>query len=298
MQPRRHEGTKKNRSRVLLTSCLCAFVVSCGLWSASVHTQQQLGASRTVLGTVVDNRNRPIVEFNPDDFVIREMGQPREILSVRAADYPLAVVIDNGRASAADVDAMQRAAARFVGRVGLRPVSVAAAEPPRMLATFDDDRRAVLSKVEGLTVGQSGGNLFQAVAEAARAIQDTGTPFATIVTMTAGTESAVPDDLLTPILGSRAAIHAIVNQRLPPSSDGSVRALGTLRALTEQTRGQFTPIYAAASYQVALDHLADRLATEVMVEYLVPPNSTTGNDVQLGVRIPGARVNGLGVSAQ
>jgi hypothetical protein len=251
-----------------------------------------------VLGTVVDNRNRPIVELNPDDFVIRETGQPREILSVRAADYPLAVVIDNGRASAADVDAMQRAAARFVGRVGLRPVAVAVAEPPRVLATFDDDRRQLLSKVEAVTVGQSGGNLFQAVAEAARAIQETGTPFATIVTMTAGTESAVPDDLLTPVLASRAAIHAIVNRRIQSGSIGAARAQDTLRALAEQTRGQFTPIYAAASYQVALDHLADRLAAEVMVEYLVPANSTTGNDVQLGVRIPGARVNGLGVSAQ
>ena len=32
-----------------------------------------------------------------------------------------------------------------------------------------------------------------------------------------------------------------------------------------------------------------------MVEYVVPVGSTSGNDVQLGVRIPGARVIGLGV---
>src|SRR5205809_546864 len=44
---------------------------------------QQLGASRTVLGTITDSRNRPIVEFGPDDFVVREAGQAREVLSVR-----------------------------------------------------------------------------------------------------------------------------------------------------------------------------------------------------------------------
>jgi hypothetical protein len=68
-----------------------------------------------------------------------------------------------------------------------------------------------------------------------------------------------------------------------------------LHALADQTRGQFTTIYSSASYQIALDRLADRLAPQLMVEYVVPIGSSSGNDVQLGVRIPGARVNGLGV---
>ena len=264
------------------------------------HTraQQQLGASRTVLGTVVDNRNRPIVEFNPDDFVVREAGQTREILSVRVADYPIAIVLDNGRTSAADLEGMRRAAARFAGRVGHRPVAIAIADPPRMAATFDDERAQVLVKTEAVTAGQSDGNLFQAIVEAARAIQETGTPFATCVVMSGGTGSAIPDELLTPILASRAGIHVVVNRtRFGASGAPAERPYETLRALVDQTRGQFIPIYASASYQVALDHLADRLATEVMVEYLVPPGSSSGNDVQLGVRIPGAKVNGLGVSS-
>jgi hypothetical protein len=269
------------------------------LFVAAVHASpQQLGSSRTVLGTVTDSRNRPIVEFNPDDFVIREAGQPREILSVRVADYPIAVVLDNGRESGADLDAMRRAAARFVGKVGRRPIAVAAADPPEIVATFDDDRASVLTRIDAVPAGRTGGSLFQAVTEAARAVQETGTPFSTIVVMTGGTESAVPDELLPALLGSKAAFHAVVNQRAFQASRGAGQALGALRALADQTRGQFTPIYAAVSYQVALDHLADRLAPEVMVEYLVPANSTTGNDVQFGVRIPGARVNPLGVSGQ
>ena len=82
--------------------------------------------------------------------------------------------------------------------------------------------------------------------------------------------------------------------RFGASGAPAERPYETLRALADQTHGQFIPIYTSASYQVALDHLADRLATEVMVEYLVPPGSSSGNDVQLGVRIPGARVKGLG----
>src|SRR5436305_1141350 len=79
----------------------------------------------------------------------------------------------------------------------------------------------------------------------------------------------------------------------PPAS--SARSAETLRTLADQTHGQFTTIYTPASYQIALDRLADRLAPELMVEFIVPPGSTSGDDVQLGVRIPGARVVGRGV---
>ncbi len=77
--------------------------------------------------------------------------------------------------------------------------------------------------------------------------------------------------------------------------EAAERSTETLRALADETHGQFTTIYSSASYQVALDRLADRLAPQLMVEYVVPVGSTSGNDVQLGVRIPGARVIGLGV---
>ena len=38
----------------------------------------------------------------------------------------------------------------------------------------------------------------------------------------------------------------------------------------------------------------DRLASEMVIEYIVPPRSSA-TDIQVGVRIPGARVRGLGV---
>jgi hypothetical protein len=68
-----------------------------------------------------------------------------------------------------------------------------------------------------------------------------------------------------------------------------------VRALVEQTHGQYTPIYTAASYRAALDQIADRMATEIMIEYIVPPQSKAA-DVTIGVRIPGARVRGFGVA--
>jgi hypothetical protein len=212
-------------------------------------------------------------------------------LSVRVADYPIAVVLDNGPGAGQDFPTIRQAAARFIGRIGHRPIAVALADPGQLIATFDDDRSVVLQTLEKATPGPSGDGLFQAIVDAARAISENGSPFSAIVVVSGSPLASVPSELLTPILESGAAIHVIVvgGNQVPQQSRE------TLRVLADETRGQFTTIYSSASYQIALDRLADRLAPQLMVEYVVPVGSTSGNDVQLGVRIPGARVIGLGV---
>jgi hypothetical protein len=245
----------------------------------------------------VDTRGRSIVDIEPDDFVIRETGKPRDVLSVRVADYPIILVLDNGQGAGRDLDTIRQAAARFIGRVGRRPVTVALSDPPRLIATLDDDRGVVMERLGTVTASASTEGLFQTIVTAARAVQETGSPFSAIVVVSATPVSSVPTEVLTPILESGAAVHVVVNRE---SSAGSGSAAGrsseTLRVLSEETRGQFTMIYSAASYQVALDRLADRLAPELMIEYVVPVGSSSGSDVSLGVRIPGARVNARGVS--
>jgi hypothetical protein len=272
---------------LLLTSTLAASPTS---------ALQQIGASRTVLATVVDNRGRTIVDIDPDDFVIRETGQSREVLSVRVADYPIVVVLDNGQGAGSDFDAIRGATGRFIGRIGHRPVALVAADPPDLVATFEDDRAVVTERLEGLKVSQSGEGLFQAVVEGARAVQELGAPFSAIVVVSATPISSVPSELLTPILDSGATVHVVVHQSSSGSTGTPGRSTETLRVLTDETHGQFTTVFAAASYQSALDRLADRLAPELMIEYVVPVGSSSGNDVQLGVRIPGARVNSRGVT--
>lgn len=260
----------------------------------------QIGASRTALATVADARGRTIVDVEADDFVVRETGQPRDVLSVRVADYPIAVVLDNGPGAGHDFVAIREAAARFIGRVGRRPIAVALGDPATLMTSFDDERAVVMGALQQAAPSASSEGLFQAIVGAARAITGNGSAFSAIVVVSASPLASVPAELLTPILESGASVHVVVTgsaQAQGPSDRAGAggRAADALRALAEQTNGQFTIIYSAASYQVALDRLADRLAPQLMVEYIVPVGSSSGNDVQLGVRIPGARVIGLGV---
>ena len=261
-------------------------------------------SSRVLLATVAAG-NRALVDLGPDDFVIEEGGVTREVFDMHVADYPIAVLIDNSAAARNELEAIRDAAARFVSRVGERAVAVGTlASPPVILASFDDDRAKVLAEIGRVSVDPSAGLMpLEAITGAVHAIEATGSPFSAIVVISARPIDPAEigsSDLLSPILASRASVHVIAHrsaaaaeQGEPTHNDGNG---DVLRQVSNLTRGQYTTIYSPASYGIALDRLADRLAPEVMIEYLVPPGAGAQGEVRVGVKIPGARVTGLGVS--
>jgi hypothetical protein len=261
----------------------------------------QTGASRVALATVVDARNRPIVDVEADDFVIHEGADAREILSVHIADYPVVVMIDTGGNARTDLPMMERAAAQFIARIGQRPVALGTfGDPPAMLTTFDDERPKLMARLDAMPAVSTGASLLlQGAALAAQTLRPTGSLFSAIVMLSASPIDASPnaDALVSPIVDAGAILHVVANRSTRGYGDGMALSglAATIRTLVEQTHGQYTPIYTAASYRAALDQIADRMATEIMIEYLVPTQSKA-TDVKVGVRIPGARVRGFGVA--
>ncbi len=270
--------------------------LGCVLAVAAVGMLQQIGASRTALVTVSDARNRAIVDLGADDFVITERGQPREILDARVADYPIVVLIDTSREAQGQFADIQKAVLRFVERIGQRPVAIATlTDSPAPIATFDDDRERLTEQLKNATASSGTAFVAQAVSRAARTFLADAPRFSAIVIVAASPADATSDavdTLAPPIVDSGAVVHTIVNRATAQTA--LAPGLELMRRLTDQTHGQFTAIYSPASFEVALNHLADRLAAEMMVEYMVPPGAPA-TDIQIGVRIPGARVRGLGV---
>ena len=275
-----------------------AAATSCAL-PQPASADSQTGASRTALAIVSDPRNKPLVDVSADDFVIQEGGAARDILNVRPADYPLVVLLDTGADARADLPVMQKAVLHFIERIGQRPLALGTfGDMPKILTTFEDDRQTVMARLAGIAADMGGGSLLlQGAALAGETIRATGTLFSAIVIVSATSIDASrnrPDEMIAPVVDSGAILHVIANR--PGQSAGESLRLGsTLRALAEQSHGEFTVIYSASSYQAALERLADRLTGEMMIEYLVPVGSKP-NDVKVGVRIVGARVRGLGVA--
>ncbi|HET9831848.1 MAG TPA: hypothetical protein VFP91_09070 [Vicinamibacterales bacterium] len=270
-----------------------------------MSSAQVTGTARTTLAIVEDIRShRTLVDLGADDFIVQEGNEPREILSVRPADYPVVVMIDTG-VSEADLPLVQKAARRFVERLGSgRPVALGTygtyGGPARMIAGFDADRVESLQKLDALSEATSSGSIQQAAGRAAEALASTGAMFSSIVVLSgdhhdepASSEHTERFDATPSVIASGAMLY-VVAMRPPANQPRQSNEVELLRTVAEQTRGQFISIYNAASFDAALDQISRRMASELMIEYLVP-NHSKAADVQLGVRVPGARVRGLGV---
>lgn len=254
-------------------------------------------AARVLLATVVDPGGRTMVDFGVDDFVVSEGSHNREVLDVHVADYPVALLLDD-QAPAALWPAMQAAAIRFIIRIGERPVMIATlSDDGQLISAPDAGRDMALERLRTFTPARGGTpTALAAIAGASRQLTATESPFLAVVVVSAGAIDAadpVRADLLPGIVTSGANVHVVEARQTTTAANASGDDL--LKVVADQTRGQYTTIYSSASFSIALDRLADRLAAELMIQYLVPPGDRTG-DAKVGVRRPGALVLGLGVS--
>src|SRR5204863_333183 len=160
-----------------------------------------------------------------------------------------------------------KAATHFIERIGQRPIALGTfGGTPKMLTTFEDERPTVLAKLAAIAADASAGSeLLQGASLAGQTIQATGTLFSAIVILSATAADAShnpADEMIAPIVDSNASLH-VVGNRPGLTATAGLRSNPALRALAEQSHGEFTVIYSASSYQAALDRLADRLTSEM-----------------------------------
>src|SRR5262249_16307055 len=184
--------------------------------------------------------------------------------------------------------------------LGPRPLGiVTAGGTPKLIAGLEDERETIGERLADIAADpNAGGTVLQGAALAAETITRAQLLFSSIVILSASAVDASegpPDPMLASIVDSNAILHVVANRSAQTMPGSAFRAAAAIRAIAEQSRGEYTTIFSAASFQSALDRLAERLTTEMLVEYIVPVGSKP-NDVKLGVRLPGARVRGLGVA--
>ena len=282
-----------------MSRCTAALIALCcvTLHASNASAQAIIEGGRTVLAAIVNAQGRPIVDVGVDDVVVSEGGASRDVVDVHVADYPLSIVLDDRQASSASLETLRQSAQRFVKRVGERPIAlVRLSDGSQPAVGLDDDRARLLDRIAEFTTGPAVTPPLDTIARAAALLKDTGAPFSAVIVIAAEPVDAsalVRGELLPQIIESGAAVHVVQLQPEPAATDDP-GVPDLLKLIADQTKGQFTPIFSAASFGAALDRLADRLAVEMMIQYVVPPGPNAG-DVRIGVRMPGSRVIGLGV---
>ena len=285
-------------ANILKPSAVALVIAAVIAGALPVRAKQQPAVSRLVLASVTDAQGRPVLDLEADDFVVSEGGERGDVIASYDADYPVVVLIDNSADTRGDLDAIRSAVSRFLSRVGERFVAIGTlTDPPAVLTSLGDERPAVLARLKTLTASPTSVLApVEAVALAANAVRQVGSPLSAIVTVSAHSVDATKPQnmgLLSGIFDSGAIVHVI--SRTSPATARTGLQADLFRDLADQTRGTFTTVFSAPSYSVALNNLADRLGTETMVEYFAPGKAASG-EVQIGVRIPGAHVKGLRVS--
>jgi hypothetical protein len=269
-------------------------VAALGLATAVTASGQRLGVSRTVLLTVENAQGRPVIDLLPDDFVIEEGGQQREVLDARLADYPVVLLVDNGIAAQGAASQIHDAVSRFVDRLGVRPLALGhLSNPPGLLTKIGDGRAAVLSALDGLIMSPARSSLTLGIAAAARMVTAGHFPFSAIVALSEDPTDAggTPDQIMQVVSDSRVSLYVIARRQ-----DLRDAASAGLASLADQTGGSFTRIFTPASYEAALDEVADRLTTELLVQFLEPTGASPSDDVRVGVRLRGAKVTAIGIT--
>src|SRR5438876_7264503 len=149
--------------------------------------RQQVADSRTALVTVSDARSRFIVDLGPDDFVITEAGQAREIVDARMADYPVVVLVDTSGAARESFPDIRKAVGRFLARLGQRPIALGTlSSPPTVVESLEEDRARAAARLDALTVnGEPESLVLQSAAAAARTLREAGSRFSAIVIVAA-----------------------------------------------------------------------------------------------------------------
>jgi len=277
----------------------------------------QTAASRFVLASVVDKDGDPVAGLMADDFVVQEGSTRCETLNASPAQYPIAILVDTSQAARPDFQQLRTAVRQFVDRLSGREIVLYTFGERAMRVTdFTRDVEKIRRAADGLFAQPEGeSHVLDAIIESAKSLQKREAPVSLIVVVSAGgndQSSRTPREVFEAVLPSRSIVQVVemrtprasgrlTNPRGRRSSTSDRRAeaaLGLeelLRGLADRTRGRYDLIYSSSGYFSTLNDLQRRLAAEVFLEYLSSANGGPVSGLQLGSRVPGATVHGIGL---
>jgi VWFA-related protein len=294
-----------------------SFAIGVSAAAITATTDQQPGASRFVLASVVDTQGQPVLGLTADDFVVEEGGRRCDTLTASPAQYPVAIIVDTTHAARPEFIRISAAVRQFVDRLRGREIALYTfGERATRVADYTRDTAALHKAADGLFARPDAeSHVLDAIIDAAKDLRKRELAVGLIVVVSAGgndQSNRTPREVFEPVMASRSIVR-VVELRTPRASGRlnnprfrrtitsdreAEAALGLeelLRGLADRTRGHYTLIYSSSGYSAALDELQRQLAAEVVLEYLAPAVDDAQRALQLGARLPGVTVRGIGL---
>jgi Ca-activated chloride channel homolog len=296
-----------------LRTAALAVVLGLGLLAAVPDAATSRGQTprpgdRGMFVSVLNKDGVPVTDLGPRDFIVREDGMQREVLTAEKATDPVtvALVVDTSQASRPYMADMRRALKTFVAKFGGKnPIAITTfGERPTVLLNYTLDVPS-LDQAVGLLFARSGSGsyLLQAVGDVCKGLEKRDFERGVILAITAGgpefSESNYTESL--PKLRASGAMLNVMTFSLdsPDLSDSGQRNRELfVDAATRATGGDRTLLLTSMALESALDKLVNELSNQYRITYARPEKLIPPEKIEVGVVRPGLTARGTPVKAK
>lgn len=280
-----------------LRTALFAGIAGCLAFTAIPAMARQDAVTRTAFVTAVDGRGVPVSGLTASDFVVKEDGRERVVVSAAPTDTPIIAVLmldDSGLG----LQSIREGAAAFVNRLkGLAQIALITTGGRNVaVLDFTSSTSELMGAINRMYARQlPGGFLTDGILEVARVFGQREAERPVILTIGAEGEDfsqAAPADVLaalqrtrtqlymvrigTPVLGSSNPLGANRGESL---ADELIRFNAILGQAPPRTGGRIENLTSHVGIPVRVQAIANELASQYEVTY----SSTGGSGVRLEV---------------
>jgi VWFA-related protein len=289
-----------------VAAVLFAWSLAAGIAPQALRAQAG-SRERTLFVSTADGKGEPVEGLGPNDFVVREDGQRREILRVSRAVEPIdiALLVDTSAAARNAVSSLRMALTSFVGLMAPdnQIAIVGLADRPTILTDYTSNR-GLLDKAIGrvFSMSSSGMTLLDAIWEVSNGLKRREATRAVIVpVITNGAEftNRYARDVIATVHDAGAGLHAIVVGVIDGTDLTDRERAQVLDEGTRTTGGQHVTLLTDSALDQALRRLARELTSQYKVVYgrpesLIPPEKIEVASGRAGVTMRGTPARGQG----
>ena len=251
---------------------------------------------RVVYTSVVDRDGAPVLDLTLKDFIVREDGQPREVLYVARDNDPLqiALLVDNSVSMRPRLTVLRKAVTAFIDatRQDVQLALITLAERPTILVGYTTDRAALRKAADGMFAYEAANYLLDGIAETSQGLSKR-TMWRSAIAVITGVGPEMSYRQYTEVLrffrAGGASLHIV---QVGSGLGGQGREIVVSRG-TSETGGRFDEVLLPTSLESKSRQMATELSNQYRVTYARPSRLVPPSKTEVSVRRPDLKARGM-----
>jgi VWFA-related protein len=272
------------------------FLLAIALLAAAIPRAHAQADERVIYTSVVDKDGAPVLDLGIKDFIVREDGQAREILSVARDNDPLqiALLVDNSVSMRPRLSLLRKAVAAFIEstRDDVQLALITLAERPTILVGYTTDRAALRKAAENMFAYEAANYLLDGISETSQGLAKR-TMWRSAIAVITGIGPEMSYRQYTEVLRffreGGASLHVL---QLGSGIGEQGREIVVSKG-TSETGGRFEEVLVPTRLELKSRQLATELSNQYRVTYARPSRLVPPSKTEVSARRPELRARGM-----